>query len=50
MKCMQCQRLGRDVNAVATCAACGAGLCETHRRSVEAYTVAGMRFGCPCPR
>lgn len=34
MKCFDCARLGRDVDAVAVCIRCGAALCLDHAQVI----------------
>jgi len=49
MHCFEDARTGRQVPAVGTCQACGAGVCADH---VRQHTVSGMRtnaVGAPTP-
>ena len=42
MTCFVCR-----ADAVGICTHCGAALCAAHFREARAYSVGGMRFGCP---
>ncbi len=47
MNCTVCAKSGVTKPAVALCQKCLIALCEQHRTQADAYTVGGMKYGCP---
>ena len=46
MICYECAADARREDAVAICAACGAGMCLEHRARAERWSNGGTQLGC----